>query len=309
MLIAMRVVVELSNEVDVFRANAAQLAKLRAAVPKHTVVSVANSSELLAELPNADAVVVWRFLAEWYACAPRLRHVCTPAAGREHIARDPTLRVEAHHGTFHGRIMAESVAAMVLHMVRQLGTAWAEQEQHRWNRTPFAVNRRLQGQIALIVGYGTIGAHVARTLSALGMIVHGLKRDVTRGGEGAARLFGSAELGSALALADHVICILPGDTGTDHLLAREELARMKPSACVYNVGRGNAIDTEALRAALESRRIAGAFLDVVPEEPLPATSPLWTTPNLYITPHASAMTADYLDLYFEELSAWLSTLD
>jgi phosphoglycerate dehydrogenase-like enzyme len=81
---------------------------------------------------------------------------------------------------------------------------------------------------------------------------------------------------------------------------------MQPSACVYNLGRGNAIDADALCAALCSASIAGAFLDVLPEEPLPPSSPLWTTPNLYLTPHASAINAEYLDLYFEELGEQLA---
>jgi phosphoglycerate dehydrogenase-like enzyme len=83
---------------------------------------------------------------------------------------------------------------------------------------------------------------------------------------------------------------------------------MKPNAVVYNLGRGNAIDPEALVAALRQRRIAGAFLDVVPEEPLPAVSPLWSVPNLYLTPHASAISRDYLDLYFDELAGELAPL-
>jgi phosphoglycerate dehydrogenase-like enzyme len=76
---------------------------------------------------------------------------------------------------------------------------------------------------------------------------------------------------------------------------------MKPSACVYNLGRGNAIDADALCRALSSASIAGAFLDVLPEEPRPPSSPLWAMPNLCFTPHASAVNAEYLDLYFEEL--------
>jgi phosphoglycerate dehydrogenase-like enzyme len=133
------------------------------------------------------------------------------------------------------------------------------------------------------------------------MHVHGLKRDVTRGAEGVERLFSPEQLLAAVALADHIACLLPSDTGSDRLLDGRVLERMKASAFVYNLGRGNAIDIDALQTALREARIAGAFLDVLPEEPLPADSPLWTTANLYFTPHASAVRADYLDLYFAEL--------
>jgi D-2-hydroxyacid dehydrogenase (NADP+) len=84
---------------------------------------------------------------------------------------------------------------------------------------------------------------------------------------------------------------------------------MKPSACVYNLGRGNAINLEALCSALSEGRLAGAFLDVVSPEPPPTDSALWTTPNLYLTPHASAISAEYLELYFEELAGELAGLD
>jgi phosphoglycerate dehydrogenase-like enzyme len=101
---------------------------------------------------------------------------------------------------------------------------------------------------------------------------------------------------------------LPGDTETDDVMDRAALEAMKPTACLYNLGRGNAIDTDALVWALESGRISGACLDVTPQEPLPSDSRLWRTPNLCITPHASAIRRDYLDLYFAEVTAPLQGL-
>ncbi|HTV22094.1 MAG TPA: NAD(P)-dependent oxidoreductase, partial [Polyangiaceae bacterium] len=169
--------------------------------------------------------------------------------------------------------------------------------------------RRLCGQVVLIIGFGAIGQRCGSLLAALGMVVHGLRRRAQPASPPAARLFTAAERLEAVALADHIVCVLPADTGTDHLLDAAAFAAMKPSAVVYNIGRGNAIDAEALRAALVERRIAGAFLDVVPDEPLPASSPLWSTPNLYLTPHASAIGADYLDLYFDELASELVRVD
>jgi D-2-hydroxyacid dehydrogenase (NADP+) len=105
-----------------------------------------------------------------------------------------------------------------------------------------------------------------------------------------------------------VVCVLPGDTGTDHFLDALAFECMRPSACVYNLGRGNAIDADSLCRALARGRIAGAFLDVQAQEPVPPDSPLWTAPNLYLTPHCSAISADYLDLYFVELAAELARL-
>jgi phosphoglycerate dehydrogenase-like enzyme len=191
---------------------------------------------------------------------------------------------------------------------RRLGAALAAQGGRRWDRSPFSACRVLRGQVLLICGFGAIGQHAARLLSALGMVVHGLRRDVQQPSPGAARVFSVAQRLEAVAGADHIACILPGDTGTQSFLDAAAFARMKPSAYVYNLGRGSAIDADALLDALTRGRIAGAFLDVVPEEPLPASSPLWTAPNLSLTPHASAISADYLDLYFEELAADLPAL-
>jgi D-2-hydroxyacid dehydrogenase (NADP+) len=304
----MRLLIQLANPVPAFEPTDEQRSALAVRLPAHELVHAANELEFLAALPLADAAVVWRFRAEWYARAPRLRHLFTPSAGREPLDADSSGRVTLHFGHFHGALMAESLLGMMLLLNRKLGVALAAQAEHRWDRSPFSSCRRLHGQVALIIGFGAIGQHCGRLLSALGMVVHGLRRRAAAPGPVAVRSFTSEQRHEALALADHVVCALPGDTGTHHFLDAAAFAAMKPSASVYNIGRGNAIDPEALAAALREGRIAGAFLDVAPEEPLPASSPLWTAPNLYLTPHAAAISADYLDLYFDELARELALL-
>jgi D-2-hydroxyacid dehydrogenase (NADP+) len=304
----MRIAIYLNSEVSAFRASQAQIGALAARLPMHRLVPVGSKDELLAALPEADAAVVWSFPAKWYARAPRLRHVFTPAAGHDRIQADPEGRVGRHFGHFQGTLMAESLLGMMLFMNRRFGAAVANQRLHRWDGRAYEGTGRLRGQTALIVGYGTIGRRMAVLLGAVGVRVCGLKRDVGRGGEGAERLFAPDQLAFALGLADHVVCVLPSDTGTDHLLDAAAFSSMKPGAFVYNLGRGNAVDVQAVVAALASGRLAGAFLDVWPEEPLPAPSPLWDVPNLYLTPHASAIYDEYLDLYFDELAGILAGL-
>jgi D-2-hydroxyacid dehydrogenase (NADP+) len=298
----MRVLVYLSSEVGAFGASEVQVARLADRLPGHQFRRVASKEELMAGLPEADAVIVWSFPAKWYEQAPRLRHVFTPSAGRERIQPDPREKVELHFGRFQGTLMAESLLGMMLFLNRQVGVMLANQRAHVWDARLNERGRRLSEQTALIVGYGTIGRQVAEVLSRMGMTIHGLKRDVRRGGEGAERLFRPEELHRALALADHVVCILPSDTGTDRLLDAAAIACMKRGAFVYNLGRGNAIDHDALAGALRSRALGGAFLDVWPEEPLRVDSPLWDVPGLYLSPHVSAVYHDYLDLHFEELA-------
>lgn len=305
----MRIVVYLQSVVGAFRASPQQIVRLAARLPRDTVVSVATKEQFVVELPEADAAVVWSFPEKWYPAAPRLRHVYTPAAGRERIAPDPNGRVELHFGGFQGALMAESLLAMMLFMNRRLGRSLECQRTREWEPRAYEGTRRLAGQIALILGYGRIGQRAGALLSAVGVRVHGLKRDLGRGGQGAERLFAPEELSTALPLADHVVCILPSDTGTRHLLDEQAFALMKPQAVAYNLGRGNAIDPVALLHALRSSRIAGAFLDVLPDEPLPPESALWDAPNLYVTPHASAIYDEYLDLYFDELVEEMARAD
>ncbi len=299
----MRILVYLPNTIPVFEPDAEQLATLARSIPTHELEVATSEVEFLTQLPRAEVAVVWRFDAAWYARAPRLRHVCTPAAGREGLAEAPVGGgIALHFGSFHGQIMAESLVAMVLAMNRRFDLAQRNQTAKRWERGVYTTTRLLAGQTALILGFGAIGRHAAQRMRALGMRVHGLKRQVSSPSTDVDRLFILEELHAALALADHVACILPGDASTRHLLNAAAFASMKPSAYVYNLGRGNAIDSLALVAALRSGSIAGAFLDVTPEEPLPESSPLWDAPNLLLTPHASAICVEYLSLYFQELA-------
>jgi D-2-hydroxyacid dehydrogenase (NADP+) len=303
-----RVLVYLSNAVRVFEPTEQQLEALRARVPGHEIVRAVTQEDFVAALSGVEAAVVWHFRPEWYALASRLQHLFTPSAGHEPLPPDPRGRVTQHFGSFHGAIMAESLLGMVLFMNRRFGLALQAQRERVWDRAVYIGTRCLTRQVALIIGFGAIGAHCGRLLQAVGMTVHGLRRDTARNSPYVDRLFRAEALLDAVSLADHVVCVLPSDTGTDGLIGSTAFECMKPNACLYNLGRGNAVDPQALLEALSTRRIAGAFLDVLPEEPLPSSSPLWNAPNLYLTPHASAVSAEYMDLYLEELGRALSSL-
>lgn len=305
----MRIVVQLAHVLPEFSASDSQLERLQRALSSHELIVCRDRAAFLDALPAAEVAIVWEFLPAWYALAKRLHTVMTPAAGRELVAADPRGHVRAVHGSFHGQIMAESLLAMIGFVNRRFASALDAQGRNAWERKHYAAMRRLARQTVLLVGYGSIGRHCARMLKAVGMTVHALKRDVQVGAEGADRVFAAGALLEAVALADHVVCILPADTGTDALVGAAVFERMKPTAAVYNIGRGNAIDGRALEATLRDGQIAAAFLDVLPEEPLPPESGLWSVPNLFITPHVSALTMDYLDLYFDEVIEFLSTTE
>ncbi len=302
----MKVVIFLRNPIRAFELQLEQLETLRQRYPQHQLVLAGTQPELLQHLADADAALVWRFEAAWYAGAPRLRFVATPAAGRENVPPDPRGRVRIVHGSFHGKIMAESLLAMMLFFSRRLDLAVADQRAHRYQRAQYANTRRLTGQTALIVGYGPLGRECARLLKALGLRVLGVKRNTDVDPAPADAVYPVESLYAVLPEADHVIVTLPGDTGTDHLFSDHAFAAMRPNAGFYSLGRGNAVDEAALMRALRQGRLAHAFLDVFEQEPLPVDSPLWDVPNLALTPHASAINAQYLELWLEELAVELS---
>jgi D-2-hydroxyacid dehydrogenase (NADP+) len=189
----------------------------------------------------------------------------------------------------------------MLFFSRRLDVAAADQAARRYEREAYVGTRRLTGQQALIVGFGPLGRECGRLLKAVGLGVVGVKRDPHVDPAPADAVFGVDRLHRLLPDADHVVLTLPSDTDTDHLIGAAELALMRPTATLYNLGRGNAVDEAALVRALEAEQLAHAFLDVFEQEPLPEDSPLWHTKNLALMPHASAISAEYLDLWFEEL--------
>ncbi|HEX2871796.1 MAG TPA: D-2-hydroxyacid dehydrogenase [Polyangiaceae bacterium] len=302
----MKLVLSLPHSIRAFEPQAEQLARWRARYPQHQLVVARAEAEFLRQLADADGALVWRFAAAWYELAPRLRFVATPAAGREKVQPDPSGRVRAVHGSFHGKIMAESLLGMLLFFARRFDFASADQRVRRYERDQYSPTRRLAGQRALIVGYGALGRECARLLKAVGLHVVGVKRQAAVDPAPADAVFALQDLPRLLPEADHVIATLPADTGTDHLFDDAAFAAMRPSAGFYNLGRGNAVDETALLRALNTGSIAHAFLDVFEREPLPNDSPLWSAPNLALTPHASAVNAEYLDLWVDELAGELS---
>jgi D-2-hydroxyacid dehydrogenase (NADP+) len=299
----MKVVVFLEHPIRAFSVQPEQLAALAARHPQHEFKKVEDERAFLMELADASAALVWRFPVGSYARGPKLRFVATPAAGRERLEPDPTGCVRAVHGHFHGKIMAESLLGMMLHFSRRFDLALDDQRERRYRRNEYSATRRLCGQTALIVGYGPLGRECARLLKLFGLRVLGLKRDPTGDPSPADAIHPADRLLELLPEADHVVLTLPSDTGTDHLFSDAAFAAMRRTAGLYNLGRGNAVDEAALVRALESKELAHAFLDVFEAEPLPPDSPLYAAPNLALTPHCSAISREYLDLWFEELGA------
>lgn len=182
---------------------------------------------------------------------------------------------------------AEHVLALMLAHARQLPASLDAQRTDRaW---PYlarrAASRLLLGQRVVLLGFGAIGRRLAQLLAPFGMKITAVRRRPA--GDENVAVVTEDKLAEALASADHVVNILPENPATIRFVNAARIADFKPTAVFYNVGRGTTVDQDALLAALQSGRLGAAYLDVTDPEPLPATHPLWSTPNCYITPHSA----------------------
>jgi phosphoglycerate dehydrogenase-like enzyme len=198
--------------------------------------------------------------------------------------------------------------ALILAIKRHIHTGRDNQAKKFWRGMISDIPARedeLGGKTLLIVGLGKIGGRLAKLAKAFDLKVVATRRDAGRGGEGVDAVYGHDKLHELLPAADIVALTCPLTPQTTNLIDAKALALMKPTANLINVARGRVVDEDALIRALQEKRLAAAGLDVTREEPLPATSPLWTMPNVLITPHTAGETQRYedgiIDLLLENL--------
>lgn len=216
----------------------------------------------------------------------------------------------------HGPPMAETVLAGILHFYRGLDFAVRGQARGRWESSPFQAGdtpvRELAGSTVGILGYGGIGREVARRVAPLGARVLGLRRSPPEGPEdehGAELLHGPRGMERLLAESDALVLAAPETPATRGILSRDRIRALRPGALVVNVSRGGLVDEDALVDALREGHLRGAVLDVFQEEPLPKGHPLWSLPNVLITPHVSAVSRGFwrrhTDLVLDNLRRFL----
>jgi phosphoglycerate dehydrogenase-like enzyme len=217
--------------------------------------------------------------------APRLRWIQTTTAGVEKLA--PTLpdsvvltNASGVHGPKGGEY-AMTALLMLNHRVPHFATA---QRAGRWEQ---AFTTPIAGKMVLILGVGAMGSAAARLARRFGLRIFGVSRS-GKANPLVDRMYTPAALRRALPQADFVLATLPLTAETRGLVGRAELDLLPRHAGIVNLGRGAVIDSDALADKLRRGELSGAVLDVFSEEPLPASSPLWTVPNLIISPHCAA---------------------
>ena len=248
----------------------------------------------LPENLDAEALLVWGVpgrVLEPLLKLPSLRWVQTLTAGVDHVLQlQPPPQITIANGRgLHDAPTAELAVALLLSAVRRLHVFRDSQNAGIWNKDAYqqALEGQslmtLEGSRVLIVGMGAIGVEIAQRLQPFGSIVEGVA--MSAGTRGGFTTHAFSDLDGLLPTFDAVVLVLPNTPQTVGLLSKERLGLLKKKAWVVNVGRGNAIDEQALLEALEARTIGGAALDVTEREPLPSDSRLWHAPNCIITPH------------------------
>ncbi|NPT35691.1 D-2-hydroxyacid dehydrogenase [Paraburkholderia xenovorans] len=221
----------------------------------------------------------------------------------------PGLTLSTGAGTT-ARPIAMNVLAAVLGLQRGFGHWLNAQQEGRW--APFArdaLPRDTDGLTAVVVGAGAIGTEVARLLRAIGMTTIGVRAS------GAAHpdfdhVVQQAQLADVLPSCNWLVLACPLTAQTHRMIAAPQLALLPPGAGLVNVGRGGLIDEPDLIKALAVGRPGHAYLDVFATEPLPADSPLWYLPNVWITPHNASASAGHdarlVGIFADNLDRWLT---
>ena len=196
----------------------------------------------------------------------------------------PNTRLANASGSY-GIAIAEHMIGMILATNKNFRTFYKNMDNHLWENAKGG--KEIYGTTVLIVGLGDLGYEIAKRLKSFNTHIIGVKRRMCDLPEYVDELYTIDKLDELLPSADYVILTLPHSSETYHMFNKERLMLMKKNATIANIGRGSAIDTNALIEVLNQGHLHSALLDVVEEEPLSPTSPLWDIENVFITPHAS----------------------
>jgi len=273
---------------------------------------VRTLDDLKARIGDVDVLLcsgLWR--NELIPAAGRLAFIQSISAGTDQYSREALgvagIRVASAQGA-NERAVAEHAIALILAMARQIPEARDNQTARKWRGMIGDLGKRedeLGGKTLVIVGLGRIGSRLAKLAKAFEMRVIATRRDPSKGAGAADEVVGEEDLLGILPQADFVALTCPLTPRTENLIDAKALAAMKPSAYLINVARGKVVNEPALVDAIDRKRVAGAALDCVWEEPLPPTSALWGMPNVLITPHTAGETRRYedniIDLLLENL--------
>jgi phosphoglycerate dehydrogenase-like enzyme len=276
-------------------------------LPADTRIIVSADPAKLAEAaPEADVILNGEFkdpqlLKKTFPLATRLRWVHNLSAGVEHVLSPEIVAspvpLTNGRGVFR-RPLAEWAVGAMLYFQYDYRRLIRQQEQGVW--ADFDIEE-LGGDTIGIVGYGEIGRAVAERAKPFGCKIIALRRkpENSAGDPLVDRAYSPAQIDEMLAECDFVVAAAPMTPETRGLIGPKQIAVLKTSAIVINIGRGPVIDEPALITALQTNKIRGAALDVFTVEPLPAGHAFYKMPNVLLSPHSADHTAGWRELAFQ----------
>jgi phosphoglycerate dehydrogenase-like enzyme len=298
----LNVLISIQQPVKAWQIPPEGVERLRQRFPDITFVHATDDQTRARGLENCDVAYTWILSAAEVVEASRLKWVHTSAVAVETLALPElfarNILVSNSRGV-QATPIAEHVFAVLLALAKRLPLLHDSQRVRRWaqndlagDRLPWLLRRRTLG----LIGVGTIGSEVALLGDAFGMHVVAMRR--RPGNEqvpGVHEMLGYGDLDTLLTHADVVVIAAPLTAETTNMLGAPQFARMKRGAILINVGRARILDHGALVDALHAGQLGGAALDVFHHEPLPADDPLWSAPNVIITPHTSGFRQGHWD--------------
>ena len=284
------------------------LARIRSAAGDADIV-VSDHREATRHIADAD-VVLGFVTREMFLAARRLRWVQSISSGVDMFLydefRDSDVVLTSEKGLV-GEHLADHAFGLLLMLTRQLATA-LKHGPDAWNHRPEMRRQEIEltGTVMGIFGFGGTGRAMARRAAAFGMTVNALDRDPVPTSPEVDTVWGQDRFDELLETSDVVSICCPLTPETRGRFDASAFARMRPTAYLVNVTRGEVMVEDDLADALESGQIAGAGIDVAPREPLPADSRLWNLPNVVMTPHTAGASqfraARNLDRFVDNLA-------
>lgn len=237
-----------------------------------------------------DAEVVYGFGMGIAKTNKSLKWLSVPSAGVDYLMGEDAFAnkdcILTNSAGAYGVTIAEHIIAVSLMMMRGLDHAYSEAINGNWSSP--VPQKSLKDARITVLGTGDIGCEFAKRAKAFEPAnITGLCRSGKCKEASFDEIYKIDELENILPKTDLLIMCLPATPETLNILSKERIALLPKGAFVVNVGRGSAIDEDALADSLSEKRLAGAALDVFKNEPLPRESRLWNTPNLLITPHVA----------------------
>lgn len=251
-----------------------------------TKIFYRNQSDITQEDVAAADVIFGNVSRKLLENAPRLRWLHLSSAGTDGYTPLMDRGVLLTNGTgAYNDTIAEHMLALTSALCIRLPSYFRLQREHVWQRAEWSGH--IMGATVAVLGCGNIGCAYARRMKVLGAHTIGVRRSAGALPEGVDEMYTMAQLDEVLPRADIVAMVMPGTPETKGIMDARRIGLMKDGALLINVGRGNALDPDALYDGLTSGKLGGAAIDVAYREPLPAEDRLWDAPNLIITPHVA----------------------